>query len=577
MNDTNPSFSIELDSIRDEIVGSNFRFRTPFGERLMIYADYTASGRNVRFIEHYLLKIQDSYANTHTEDDETGRSMTEMLHAAEASIKKAVNGNEETRIIAAGTGATGAIEKLQEILGVYIPPATRAWLKEQGERFREETGSSGAEDYFGHVHRNRPVIFVGPYEHHSNEISWRESIGEVHEVGLHPDGGIDLDDLERKVSNPEFEGRLKIGAFSAASNVTGVLTPVYDVARILHRHDAIACFDFAASAPYVKIDMNRDDEAFFDAIVFSPHKFLGGPGSRGILLFNRRIYRSDLPPCFAAGGTVDYVGPHDQDYTEDIEAREKPGTPGTLQVMKAALAMQLKETIGVDVIEKREKKYVRAVIDRFGDHPGIEILGKPDPEKQIAIISFNVRDGKNYLHPKLVTRLLNDLFGIQSRAGCSCAGPYGHYLLDIGMKLSERYRNGIGEGYQGIKPGWVRVGFHYTMDDIEFDFICSALEFVADHGHLFIPLYRIDLKSGTWCHESDVQAPPPEFGLHAALKRESNDPPHLSVDERRLEYARYLEEGAALAVRLQDEPPAEWATLPGEIEDLKYFRVVHLD
>lgn len=577
MNDKTPPCSIELDALRDEIVGSNFRFRTPFGERLMTYADYTASGRNVRFIEHYLMKIQDSYANTHTEDDETGRSTTEMLHAAEASIKKGVNGNEDTRIIAAGTGATGAIEKLQEILGVYMPPATKAWLKEQSERFGRETGSTGAKDYFEFIHRNRPVIFVGPYEHHSNEISWRESLGEVCEIGLNRDGGIDLDDLEAKAGRPELEGRIKIGAFSAASNVTGIRTPVYDVARILHRHGALACFDFAASAPYVEIDMNRDAEAYFDAIYFSPHKFLGGPGSSGVLLFNRRIYRSDLPPCFSAGGTVDYVGPHDQDYTEDIEAREKPGTPGTLQVMKAALAMQLKEAIGLEAIEKREKNYILAVIDRFGDHPGIEILGRLDPENQIAIFSFNIRDGEGYLHPKLVTRLLNDLFGIQSRAGCSCAGPYGHCLLDIGMKLSEKYRNGISGGYQGIKPGWVRVGFHYTMDSIDFNFICDAMEFIADHGSRFIPLYRFEMKSGTWYHESDAHTSPPQFGLQAALKRESSEHPHLDDEERRLEYARYLEEASAIARRMKGEEPADWVTLPGDIEELQYFRVRHVD
>ena len=576
MNDTNLP-SIALDSIRDEIAGSCFRFRTTFGERLMVYADYTASGRNVHFIERYLMKIQDSYANTHTEDDETGRSTTEMLHAAEATIKNAVNGNEDTRIIAAGSGATGAIEKLQQILGVYMPPATKEWLKEQSRRFRAETGSSGADEYFEFIRRNRPVIFVGPYEHHSNEISWRESIGEVHEIGLHPNGGIDLDDLEKKVGSPEFDGRIKIGSFSAASNVTGVRTPVYDVARILHRHGALACFDFAACAPYSEIDMNRDDEAYFDAIVFSPHKFLGGPGSSGILFFNRRIYRSDLPPCFSAGGTVDYVAPHALDYTEDIEAREKPGTPGTLQVMKAALAVELKEAIGVETIETREKKYIKAAIDRFVGPAGIEILGNPDPENQLAISSFNVRDGENYLHPKLVTRLLNDLFGIQSRAGCSCAGPYGHYLLNIGTKLSEKYRSGISEGYQGIKPGWVRVGFHYTMDEIDFEFVCSAIEFVAKHGHVFISLYHFDLKSGTWYHESDAQAPPPAFGLHKALETESSAAPAMSDDERRAEYVRYMEEEAAIAARLKSEKPGDWATLPAEIEGLKYFRVQHVD
>jgi selenocysteine lyase/cysteine desulfurase len=566
--------SLTIEELRREIIGGDFRFRTPFGERLMVYADYTASGRSVRFLERYLVRIQESYANTHTEDDETGRSTTEMLHAAERAIKRAVGGNASTCIVAAGTGSTGAIQKLQEILGVYIPPATRAWLERKAEQYSLEIGS-GTEGFFHFLNETRPVVFVGPYEHHSNEVSWRESLAEVVEIRLNEEGGIDLADLEARISDPKYEKSLKIGSFSAASNVTGVLTPVYDVSRILHRHGAIACFDFAASAPYVEIDMNRDAESFFDAIYLSPHKFLGGPGSAGILLFNSRIYPLHLPPTFGSGGTVDYVGRRGHDYTSDIEAREKPGTPGTLQILKAALAMELKRAIGVEAIEARENEYIRRFVERFSGRPEIEILGNPRPGANIAIFSFNIRHGDRYLHPKLVTRLFNDLFGVQSRAGCSCAGPYGHELLGIGDDLSERYRCQIHAGYQGIKPGWVRVGFHYTMDDEDFEYVCRALEFLMTRGPLFLPLYRFHTKTGTWSHVEEPAKEPPPFGLEDALRPPAQGSRPVSDEERRAAFARSLAAAEEIAARLEKEPAPVYRVLPGEMESLSYFRFVH--
>ncbi len=567
---------LDIDRLREEILGCDFRFRTPFGERRMVYADYTASGRGVRFIEDHLVRIQESYANTHTEDDVTGRSTTRMLHHAEDVIKRSVNGDADTRIIAVGTGATGAIKRLQEILGVYIPPATRAFLEREGRVQAETTGVDAFGSFMAHIRLCRPVVFVGPYEHHSNEVSWRESLAEVVEIGLAPDGGLDMVDLDRKAGDPRYEGRFKIGSLSAASNVTGMRTPVYDAARILHRHGALACFDFAACAPYVTIDMNRDSEAYFDAVFFSPHKFLGGPGTSGLLLFNRRIYRDDLPPTFASGGTVDYVGPDDQDYTADIETREKPGTPGTLQLLKAMLAIELKEAIGQDVIEGRERDLTRRMMERLLRHPGIEVLGNPDPDRRIGIVSFNLRHKDRYLHPKLVTRLLNDLFGIQSRAGCSCAGPYGHRLLNIGPEESHRYRDAIHAGCQGIKPGWVRLSLHYCMDDEDVDYIGRAVEFLAEVGHLFLPLYRFDMATGAWCHEKECGGETPRFGIREALAASARPTGQPSADSRKDDYARYFAEAEATAARLRGAPPPDGASIPGLPEDLVYFQVIHL-
>jgi len=272
--------SIQLETLRTEILGINEKFLTPYGERIMTYADYTASGKPLKFIEEYLLEIQKFYANSHTEDDITGKTMTRLIHKAEQIIKNEVNGTKENSVIAAGSGSTGAMETLAKILGIYIPPATRKTFQEMSEfsdypqdiqSFLDPGNKTGA-----------PVVFIGPFEHHSNILLWRESVAEVVNIGLDQDGYLDLEELKRKVSDPKYKKRRKIGSFSAGSNITGVKTPVYEVAGILHDNDAIACFDFAASGPYVEINMNRDGKAYFDAVSISPHKFIGGPGSSGM-------------------------------------------------------------------------------------------------------------------------------------------------------------------------------------------------------------------------------------------------------------------------------------------------------
>ena len=317
---------LSFERMRNAIIGRNFIFKTPYGDRLLTYADYTASGRSLDFIEQFLIKIQREYANTHTEDDITGRHMTNLLHHAEHLIKKALNAENNCSIIAVGTGATGAISKLQEILGVKIHPATKKLALTLVPEF---------ENLIPLFNERKPVVFIGPYEHHSNDIMWREALAEVVTVKITPEGYFDLEDLEKKISKPKFKDRIKIGTFSAASNVTGVKSPIYEIARIMHKYNGIACFDYAASAPYVKIDMNKDSESYIDAVYLSPHKCVGGPGSSGILVFNNKLYDSTLSPTCPSGGTVDYVSPTIVDYTNDIETREKAGTPGILQTIKA--------------------------------------------------------------------------------------------------------------------------------------------------------------------------------------------------------------------------------------------------
>ena len=558
--------------LRQQIVGVDSTFKTPFGERLMVYCDYTASGRCLRFVESYLQSLQRVYANTHTEDDITGRSMSQLLHEAEEAIKNSVNAGSSGRIIACGTGATGAIEKLQQIVGVSLAPVTRQNINRMLDNVE---GSFDASAFEAILEKQRPVVFVGPYEHHSNEISWRQSLATSVEVRLTAAGDIDLGHLEELLQAPEYENRLRIGSFSAASNVTGLRSNVRDISSLLHKYDAIACFDYAACAPYVDIDMNPepqgDEDPSIDAIFISPHKFLGGPGSSGVLVFNERIYHRDLPPSMSAGGTVDYVGPQDQDFISRIEEREKAGTPGVLQTLKAGLVFEIKDRIGVDVIERREHELTSRALASWGDNDNIEILGNPDAARRVGIMSFNIRDDRgHYLHHKFATALLNDLFGIQSRAGCSCAGPYGHRLLNIDHETSERYRNVVQQGHCGMKPGWCRVGLHWVMDDAEASYVIDAVNFIAKHGHRFLALYEFDLSTGTWSHKQEC-CELPQFSLDAALGLTEGEPAILTLSVRTQLYDHYMTEANRWVQRLKEEGVAPLESLEGELGELQFF------
>jgi len=564
--------TLDFETLRRETVGADASFETPFGRRLMTYADYTASGRCLGFVERFLLQVQHIYANTHTEDDVSGRSMSRLMEQASTAIKEAVNAGPNGKLVAIGTGSTAAIHRFQQMIGVALPPVTAEFLVRWREQFFGRRKASAYEEF---LRKKRPVVFVGPFEHHSNEITWRESLAEVVSVGLAADGGLDLADLEQKLQDASYRGRQLIGSFSAASNVTGRRTPVHAIARLLHAYGALAVFDYAACAPYVSIDMNPDPgleggDPSIDAIFVSPHKFLGGPGSCGVLVFQERIYHSELPPSVGGGGTVDYVGPSEHDFVHDIEEREKAGTPGTLQTMKAALAFLIKDAVGVEKIEAREEQLLRRAMKRWGSCKNIEILGGADPADRIAIVSFNIRDPRGgYLHPKLLTVLLNDLFGIQSRAGCSCAGPYGHTLLGIDEATSERYRDAVRAGWLGVKPGWCRIGFHYVMDDAEADFLVDAVEFIAAVGWEFQQLYEFDLRAATWTHR-EYQAEEDTFDLTSALGPAALDEV-IGPTRRAWLYAEYMDEAKALASKLKETAPASSQRLPKDLEDLQFF------
>ena len=469
---------------RRGIVGIDAEIDTPYGKKPLVYTDWIASGRLYGPIEKLMLeRVGPLVGNTHSESSATGRAMTAAYHEAHAILKRHVNASPEDVIITAGSGMTEVINKLQRMLGIRYPERLKDLTRGLPSR-REE---SGCDD-------ECPVVFVTHMEHHSNHISWLETEADV--IVLEPDENMKVDPaaLERELKRYGHR-RLKIGAFSACSNVTGLFPPYRELARIMHRHGGLAFIDFAASAPYVDIDMHPEDDpdGALDAVFFSPHKFLGGPGSSGVMVFNSRLYHN-LVPDNPGGGTVTWTNRWgERSYVTDIEAREDGGTPGFLQAMRAALSVRLKDEMGVSNIEAREAQLIQRAMSGMRAVAGLKILADSD-DPRIGVISFYIEG----VHHNLVVRLLNDRYGIQARGGCSCAGTYGHFLLAVSRELSHEITEQIDHGDLSRKPGWVRVSLHPTMTDAELEYLIEALGEIAGRHTEWAVEYRFDRSCGEY-------------------------------------------------------------------------------
>lgn len=487
-----------LTRIRDCVIGDDRLMDGPYGHKPVTYADYTASGRALGFIEDFIRdEVLPRYANTHSESSGTGLQTTRLREDAREVIRRAVNGDEDTMVIFTGSGSTGAIDKIVGILGLRLP-----------KELDLKHGLSARIPV-----EERPVVFIGPYEHHSNELPWRESIADVVTIHEDADGHIDLAQLTEELLR-YAERPLKIGSFSAASNVTGILSDTHAITRLLHEHGALAFWDFAAAAPYVEVKMNpRDGNPLGrkDAIFLSPHKFIGGPGTPGVLVVSRTLLTNEVPDV-VGGGTVSYVNPEDHRYLTNPEHREEAGTPAIIESIRAGLVFQLKEAVGVETIQAYERDFLRRAVAAWNAHPAIQVLGNPEAER-LSIVSFVVkRPGGKFLHHNAVVAILNDVFGIQSRGGCSCAGPYGHRLLGIDLEHSREFEQEVLGGCEGIKPGWVRVNFNYFISEEVFRYIVDAVAMVAEHGWKLLPDYSFDPASGLWRHRGGPVEPPLRLG-----------------------------------------------------------------
>ena len=470
-----------FEKYRLNTIGNKLKFKTPNGTHELIYADWIASGRLYGPIED---KIKNTFGpwvgNTHTETSETGTRMTKSYHYAHKIIKEHVNANSDDAIITSGFGMTSAVVKFQRILG----------MKQCGN-----LSHSGCL-----LEKDRPVVFVTHMEHHSNHTSWFETMSDVIQLQPDKDLFVDLDELRAQLI--KYKDRsLKIGAFTACSNVTGIETPIHEMAKIMHENDGYCFVDYAASAPYVDINMHPDDPLEkLDAIMFSPHKFLGGPGSSGVLVFSKSLYRDQIPDI-PGGGTVDWTNPWGQyKYIDDIEAREDGDTPGFLQAIRTALAIKLKEQIGTENIQIREHQLVNRAFDKLQKIPGLHILAN-NAKKRLGIISLYIDN----IHFNLLVKLLNDRWGIQVRGGCACAGTYGHFLLDVSHEKSKHITDLISHGDFSLKPGWIRISLHPTMTDNELDIIADALAQIAQRHEEWAKDYIYIPKTNEFRHKSEPE------------------------------------------------------------------------
>ncbi len=554
-----------VEKIRDSIIGDDRALNGPYGMRRMTYADYTASGRSLAFIEDFIREeVLPLYANTHTETSSTGLQTTRFREEARRIILEACGGSDDDVVLFGGSGATGAINKLIEILNLRIP----------GNLDQDYDLSACIPP------EKRPVVFIGPYEHHSNELPWRESIADVVTIPEDADGQIDQQHLQRELVNYGTRP-LIIGSFSAASNVTGIVSDTNGISRLLHSHGALAFWDFAAAAPYVKIEMNPGKEpgesplSYKDAIFISPHKFIGGPGTPGVLVVKRKLL-TNLVPSVPGGGTVSYVSPEQHTYLTDPEHREEGGTPAIIEAIRAGLVFHLKQAVGSSCIEKLEHGFVDRATAAWSSNPNIQVLGNPRAQR-LSIVSFVVKHGEDQvLHHNFVVALLNDLFGIQARGGCSCAGPYGHRLLGIDLARSMRFHEAIDAGGEGIKPGWVRVNFNYFISDDVFKYILDAIDLLAREGWRLLPHYNFEPETGIWRHRDARPGRVLRLGdISYQSGRMQYRSSHITEPENAL--AEYLLQARSIMGEMKrleesgEAPVLAEQTLDGEMERLRWF------
>jgi selenocysteine lyase/cysteine desulfurase len=485
-----PHLESYFGQFRKNIVGIDTFIDTPYGNKKLIYADWIASGRLYKPIEKRISEeIGPMVGNTHSESSATGKAMTDAYHLAQKIVKRHVNADENDILIFTGTGMTSAIAKLQRILGLKVPEqAINYCVFTHGEynACREIPNE------------NRPVVFLTHAEHHSNHTSWFETLADV--VVLEPSADLKVDpDILRKAIIKYKNRPLLIGSFTACSNVTGYMPPFYELARIMHENNGYCFVDFAASAPYVEIDMHPPDKLEqLDAVFFSPHKFLGGPGSAGVLVFNKQLYKNETPDT-PGGGTVKWTNRWGgYSYFSDIEVKEDGGTPGFLQGIKAALVIKLKEDMGTDRIGQREKELIDIAFNELSNVDGLHILAENINER-LGVFSFYI----DKVHHNLVTRLLNDRYGIQVRGGCSCAGTYGHFLLNVDFNLSKEITDRIEAGDLSMKPGWIRLSLHPTMTDSELLFITESIKQVAMNAQEWSKDYSYDMHTNEFHHNRD--------------------------------------------------------------------------
>ena len=439
------------------IVGKAAEFDGPFGRKKMVYADYVASGRAHKAVERFILEeVLPYYANSHTEASHCGSFMTRLRNAARATIAAQCGADARHAVVFTGSGATAGLNRLVSLLG---------------------------------ADRGRVKVILGPYEHHSNILPWRESGAEVVTLPEAPTGGPDLDRLDEALADVADFDRV-ICAFSAASNVTGIIADVEGLTRRVKAAGARIVWDYAGGGPYLPMQMVPAPGAEIDALVFSPHKFVGGPGASGVMILRRDAVVSERP-TWVGGGTVRFVSAEGQDYSGQLEHREEAGTPNIVGDIRACLCVILKEEIGAAYMAERNRSLAAHALTALQAAPMVEVLGLTEPER-LPILSFRIRHPKGgFVHQQLTTRLLSDRYGIQARGGCACAGPYVLKLLGL-EAIAPQLRDDILSGKELEKPGFVRLNLSVLISDAEVDHILGSVRALSEEAHRFASFYDVD-------------------------------------------------------------------------------------
>ncbi|WP_439123618.1 aminotransferase class V-fold PLP-dependent enzyme [Marivita sp.] len=449
--------------VRSGLIGDGIKIDGPFGPKPLVYADYVASGRALDQVEDFIrYKVLPYYANSHTQASYCGSYVTRLREAARSEVARMTGVGAGESVVFTGSGSTAAINRIVALLDI-------ARLVAQGRRIS---------------------VLVGPYEHHSNLLPWRESGGTVIEIPEGASGGPCIDALSRALD--EAAGAdLVVGTFSAASNVTGIVTDIDAITRLLKSRGALAVWDYGCGAPYMAMDMKSGTDAAKDAIVFSPHKFPGGPGASGVMIVRNAVV-SRCTPSLPGGGTVSFVSPWGHTYSDRIEAREEAGTPNVIGDIRVALAMLVKEALGQDWLDARQNHLRQRAEAVWSRNPRLQMLGLAQPNA-LPIFSFRVRDGEGgYVHQQFFTRLLSDAAGVQARGGCACAGSYAHRLLHLDQTQSESLKRAISEGCELEKPGWVRLNLSALMTNEKADYVIQSVDALAFSASDYQSGYRAD-------------------------------------------------------------------------------------